>query len=246
MSAQERARVHGVLAVPVRVQILDHLRASGEPMDAYQVAAATGLHVTTARFHLDTLIEAGLVASQPQRQGDRGRPRTFYAPSVRATEPDGGPYRELAGLLAAHFADTPAGRADRAEQAGRDWATRRLATTPGHATSPEPARQVTALFAEMGFDPEPQPGGRVLLHDCPFRDVARAHPDVVCAIHRGLLRGMIAGLDPAAPVPDLQPFTRPQLCVIAFGEQPPTGQLQEQVASNDAERTSEVTRATPP
>jgi predicted ArsR family transcriptional regulator len=232
MSARERAQVHGVLSVPARVKILDYLRASGEPVDAHAVAAAAGLHVTTARFHLDALIKAGLVRSQSHHQGGRGRPRTLYAPSVHADERDGGPYRELADLLATHFADTPAGRADRAERAGRDWAARRLAGMPVQAHSPAQARQVvTGLFAEMGFDPdpEPEPGGRVLLHGCPFRDIARAHPEVVCAAHRGLLRGMTAGLDPSAPVPDLEPFARPQLCVIAFGDEPPTGQARERV-----------------
>jgi predicted ArsR family transcriptional regulator len=228
MSARERARVHGVLAVPARVRILDRLRAAGAPMDAQAVADAEGMHVTTARFHLDALIGAGLARSEPYRQGGRGRPRTRYAASAQAEEPGDEPYRELADLLAAHFADTPAGRADRAELAGRDWAARRLAGMPSRAHSPASARQVvTGLFAEMGFDPEPDPdpeaGDRLLLHGCPFRDIARAHPDVVCAAHQGLLRGMTAGLDPAAPVPDLEPFARPQLCVIAFGTEPSTG-----------------------
>ncbi|MFL6055090.1 MAG: hypothetical protein ACJ72W_19585 [Actinoallomurus sp.] len=57
------------------------------------------------------------------------------------------------------------------------------------------------MFAEMGFDPEPAPGGRVLLHDCPFRDTARAHPEVVCAAHQGLLTELLARLDPARPAP---------------------------------------------
>ena len=47
-------------------------------------------------------------------------------------------------------------------------------------SSAEARRRVTGLFAEMGFDPEPAVGGRILLHDCPFRDTARAHPEVVC------------------------------------------------------------------
>jgi hypothetical protein len=96
MSARERARVHGVLSVPARVEILD----------------------------------------------GRGRPHTRYAVSVHAQERDGDPHRELADLLAEHFADTPAGRADRAEWADRDWADRRLAGMPVRTHAPGPARQV--------------------------------------------------------------------------------------------------------
>jgi predicted ArsR family transcriptional regulator len=222
VSTRDRARAHGVLSVPARLTILDWLRASTEPVNAHAVAAAVGLHVTTARSHLDALIEAGLVVSYRQPRNGRGRPRTLYTPSFHGAAQDGGPYRELAELLAAHFAGAPSRPAYRAELAGRDWASRRLDVPAGASHSPAQARQVvTGLFTEMGFDPEPAPGERVLLHGCPFRAVARSHPEVVCAAHRGLLAGLLARLDPAAPPPDLEPFADPDLCVIAFGERQP-------------------------
>jgi len=222
MTGQGRTRAHEVLSVPSRVALLDRLRASAEPLDAGQLAAQAGLHVSTVRFHLSALAEAGLVAERSERTGGRGRPRITYTASW-AAEPDGGPYRELAELLATHLADTPALRAQRAEQAGADWAQRRgLPSTPtddGTSTDADTGAGVeavlTTLFTEMGFDPEPTGDGRVLLHACPFRATALAHPEVVCAAHRGLLRSAVAGLDPDAPVPDLQPFVRPGLCVIA-------------------------------
>jgi predicted ArsR family transcriptional regulator len=213
-----------VLAAPARLNVLDHLRASAEPMDAHAVAAATGLHVTSARAHLDALIEAGLVVSQRQPPKGRGRPRTLYAPAYRQSR-GGDPYRDLIDLLAAHFGDTPAGRSRRARQAGHTWAAQRLDATPdarsAPSRSPAEARQVVAaLFTEIGFDPEPASDGRLLLHGCPFRDTARAHPEVVCAAHEGLLAGLLARLDPAAPVPVLEPFVRPDLCAVSFGDLP--------------------------
>lgn len=197
-------------------------------MDAHAVAAATGLHVTTARFHLDALIEAGLVVSRRQPPKGRGRPRTLYAPSFGSQGGDGGgdggggdPYRELAGVLAAHFDDTPAQRIRRARRAGHGWAARRLDATPAPSRAPADARRVvTGLFTEMGFDPEPGPGGRVLLHGCPFRDAARTYPDVVCAAHQGLLAGLMARLDPAAPAPALEPFVGPHACAVDFDGAP--------------------------
>jgi predicted ArsR family transcriptional regulator len=224
MSIQERARIHGVLAVPARVTLLDRLRASPQPLDAQALATATGLHMTTVRSHLDVLIEAGLVTTGRQQPPGRGRPRTLYAPSSQ----DGGApeesYRELADLLAAHFGDIPARRWRRAERAGADWAAQRLGPAPEPSpSSAEARRRVTGLFAEMGFDPEPAVGGRILLHDCPFRDTARAHPEVVCAAHQGLLTGLLARLDPTGPAPILEPFARPGLCVITFDDAPLTG-----------------------
>src|SRR5690606_34575922 len=164
----DRARVHEVLSVPSRVAILDLLRDRSEPLDARELAAETGLHVTTVRFHLSALIEAGLVTERAERSGGRGRPRTVYSASWSA-EPEHGPYQELAELLARHFADTPAQPARRGEPAGEEWARRRLNPSAAGA-----ARSVvTAMFAEMGFDPEPTEDGHVLLHGCPFRASAR-------------------------------------------------------------------------
>jgi len=209
----DRARVHEVLSVPSRVAILDLLRDRSEPLDARELAAETGLHVTTVRFHLSALIEAGLVTERAERSGGRGRPRTVYSASWSA-EPEHGPYQELAELLARHFADTPAQRARRAEQAGEEWARRRLnPSAAGDARS-----VVTAMFAEMGFDPEPTEDGHVLLHGCPFRASAREHPEVVCGAHRGLLRSALERLDPDGPELELHAFVRPDLCVVAPAE----------------------------
>ena len=223
MSDQERARTHGALSLPARVAVLEHLRASQQPLEARALAAATGQHVTTIRFHLDVLIKAGLVTAGQERPHGRGRPRTLYAPAFGDGGSPGGSYQELADVLAAHFDTTPARRRRRAERAGADWAAQRLGTTPGATPPPAPSsadarRRVTGMFAEMGFDPEPASGGRVLLHDCPFRDLARAHPDVVCAAHQGMLTELLARLDPARPAPVLEPFVRPGVCVITFDD----------------------------
>lgn len=224
MSLEERARAHGALAAPARVAVLDHLRACPQPIDAHAVAAATGQHVTTVRFHLDVLIEAGLVTTSRQQPHGRGRPRALYAPAFRGGPgTPGGAYRELVDVLAANFDTTPARRRRRAERAGADWAAQRLgpaADSPSSpATSPAEARRtVTGMFTEMGFSPEHASGGRLLLHDCPFRDTARAHPDVVCAAHQGLLTELLARLDPARPAPVLEPFALPELCVITFDD----------------------------
>ncbi|MGH3802296.1 MAG: LytTR family transcriptional regulator DNA-binding domain-containing protein [Pseudonocardiaceae bacterium] len=73
-----RARAHGALAATSRVKLLDTLRASAHPMDARELSAACGLHVSTVRFHLDVLSEAGLIRSRPESSRSRGRPRLLY------------------------------------------------------------------------------------------------------------------------------------------------------------------------
>ncbi|HEY9522653.1 MAG TPA: helix-turn-helix domain-containing protein, partial [Thermopolyspora sp.] len=125
MSGRRRARAHELLSVRTRTDILDRLRATSEPLDAHTIAQATGLHVTTVRFHLTALAKAGLVTAAPRRHPGRGRPRLMYSP-VWDGDDGGGPYQELAELLAAHFDDTAPRRAERAERAGHTWAAKRL------------------------------------------------------------------------------------------------------------------------
>jgi predicted ArsR family transcriptional regulator len=144
---------------------MDHrIDAGGEPAVVvigcpFSPATATGRHVTTVRFHLDLLIEAGLVTAGPQEPHGRGRPRTVYAAAFHDGGAPGGSCQELADLLAAHFDTTPARRGRRAERAGAAWAARRLSLASGATPSPasssaEARRRITGMFAEMGFDPE--------------------------------------------------------------------------------------------
>ena len=62
-------------------------------------------------------------------------------------------------------------------------------------------RTLTAL----GFAPQrEQRQGRVLfrLGNCPYREAVRANRPVVCALHRGLTRGLLDQLDPTARLAD--------------------------------------------
>ena len=90
---------------------------------------------------------------------------------------------------------------------------------------------VASVFARMGFGPELTPAATsksgtqqtIRLHACPVRDLARAHPEVGCALHRGLLQGLLASpaateghsTTPPRPVmqAELEPFVEPDLCL---------------------------------
>lgn len=227
--AAERTQTHGALAIASRLRLLDALRASDCPLDVRELASACGLHVTTVRFHLGVLTEAGLVRSQSAQSGARGRPRLLYTPASHAIAVGGRTgYELLSGILAAHWAGDRDERAQRAEQAGWAWTGRRgLAPGPSvaAATLDEAAVQVNALFAELGFDSELAHDGenlQVRLHACPFRAIAEAHPEVVCSIHLGLLRRALADFHARPTAVNLQPFVRPHLCVaqIASAEGP--------------------------
>lgn len=211
-----RHRTHGALAVPSRVRLLDRLRAADVPLTAQELAASCGLHVTTVRFHLDVLTGAGLVHARTAAAGRRGRPRMLYHPATAEEAPVG--YELLAGVLAAHWPGTPAERSRRAERAGRAAAAAhdvRTSEQPALSTEEALAR-ISGVFAELGFEPDVVPdgdGARIRLHRCPFRAVAVEHPEVVCSLHLGLLRGLLAGTGASAAVTGLEPFVGPHLCV---------------------------------
>src|SRR5215469_16446682 len=82
-----------------RARVLDLLRAVDRPLGVQEIAEQAGLHPNTARFHLDALVDAGLVTREPQSRESPGRPSMVY--QVIET---GGPtgrrrYRLLAEML---------------------------------------------------------------------------------------------------------------------------------------------------
>lgn len=170
------------LSASRRVEIVSLLRSAGAPVTAGALAAALGIHHTAVRQHLALLVEAGLVTSHPMPVEGRGRPRTGYL----VVEP-GAPYRELAGMLA------EAVRTGRtARETGREAGLRIEPSVDG------PLVTLRDEAARLGFDPElhdPQSHDEgdtqdVVLHSCPFADLAAEQPDMVCDLHVGLAEGI--------------------------------------------------------
>lgn len=216
MSTEEAQ--HVALAVVSRRRLLEVLQSADEPLDVAALAHAVGLHVTTARFHLDVLERSGLVCRTAERGGQPGRPRQLY--SVVAVPKASEGHRQLAGVLAGALAADPDTGPRWAEQAGRRWATDQLPVPRDSRAGlswEEGTRQVGELFARLGFSPRVVDGGRqrhLELHSCPFRDLARTYPHIVCTAHLGLLRGALDQLRlPVAEQAELRPFVEPDLCI---------------------------------
>jgi predicted ArsR family transcriptional regulator len=134
------------------------------------------------------------------------------------SQPNSATYRELARLLALQLAELPDVR-DAAIRAGRRWAAaideRPLPVAPLSAR--EAMDVITEVLDRLGFDPEPDdPGQRILLHQCPFADVARENRSVICGIHLGMLTGTAERLDAPLAVTSLDPFAadNPPLCIV--------------------------------
>jgi predicted ArsR family transcriptional regulator len=196
---------HAALASPSRRQVLDVLRDSPTPLDAGAVAAQLGLHLTTARFHLDQLAAAGLAHRRAGAEKRRGRPRMLYSPAGPLHDEDS--REQLIRVLATALAGQDDHTAS-AVRAGRRWAASLV------PAAESPVAGLVEVLERLGFDPDPDPDeSQILLRSCPFRDAAREHPEVVCAVHRGLVEQL---LDRTAPHAQLLPFVEPELCVVAL------------------------------
>jgi predicted ArsR family transcriptional regulator len=53
---------------------------------------------------------------------------------------------------------------------------------------------LTNALAELGFDPAIAQEGElatIAFTHCPYRELAEAHPELVCHLHRGLIEGFV-------------------------------------------------------
>jgi predicted ArsR family transcriptional regulator len=212
---------HRLLAAETRRAVLEALRRSGDEVDAAQLAAEVGRHVSTVRQHLELLARSGVVSRRVEQRTVRGRPRVLYA-ATTAREPDDGDGM-MAMMLASQLAqgDDPAGQA---ELAGRRWGRALVQRDDGRTASGSTSRaadvgattqRIVDLFDEVGFAPQARPerhGTVIELNRCPFLHVAQAHPEVACSLHLGLLRGALESLGSPVRADRLEPFVTPTLC----------------------------------
>lgn len=201
-----------------RAQVLAALQRIGEPVTVTDIAGRVGLHPNTARFHLDGLVEQGLAVRENEQRDVPGRPRALYRATADSTRAGQRSYRLLAEILTSYLSTQLPSPGEAALQAGEAWG--RFLTD-----RPAPFRRVDAADAtahlvdildRIGFAPEAvstKRHKRILLHRCPFREVAEEHPEVVCAIHLGLMRGVLAEQDAPIGVSRLDAFVEPTVCV---------------------------------
>ena len=192
--------------------MLELLRRQPEPLTQAALVKATGLHANTIREHLDGLRRHGLVRRLRAESSGRGRPAWRY--EATGNEATGSEYGGLAAALAAAISRTSAAPGQAAAAAGEEWG-HELARDRGATPSrPEAARRhVIHLLDEFGFDPEDGDSTeRVRLTRCPLLEAAHRYPEVVCAVHLGIVRGALEeyGADPTGS--ELVPFAEPGAC----------------------------------
>src|SRR5215213_1466302 len=224
-----------LLADELRQRLYRFVAAQPDPVTRDQAAAAVGISRKLAAFHLDKLAAAGLLeATTPdpaRRRPGPGRTPKAYRPAAAemAISVPQRRYDLLGDVLAqAIVADGPASSArhtahqlahDRGQALGeRVWAERRLGRL-----GPERALTVIGeLLAACGYAPARAPA-QLQLRNCPFQQLARRAPELVCGLNHEFLTGLLAGLRSrrvdAVPQPDAA--ADPTRCCVLLQEATP-------------------------
>lgn len=191
-----------VLADPVRRRLYDAVVAAGAGLSREGAAEAVGVPAHSARFHLDRLVAAGLLAVEERRLSGRtgpgaGRPAKVYRPT-RATIAVSIPPRryELVGEVLAGAVqrslqgeDLATVLAEEARAIGRADGLR-YAGVEGEVRAQE--RRASSALAERGFAPYATEAG-IRLRNCPFDALAQEHTELVCGVNLDYVRGVVEG-----------------------------------------------------
>ncbi len=187
------------LAEPLRRALYLHVATQRRPVSRAEAAAAQGVPRTVAAFHLDKLVEAGLLhVSHGRTTGRRGpgagRPAVLYSRAERQHELSIPPrsYALASRLLADAVEEAGA---DRLLQAVADREGERQGRTEaGLATTASPDLEtVAAALGRRGYEPERE-SDRLWSRNCPFHELSQANPPVICGMNLALLKGLVRGL----------------------------------------------------
>lgn len=191
----------GALADPVR-RALYHFVA-GQPGAVSRDQAADGIDVPrhTAKFHLERLVDEGLLVTEFRRLTGRtgpgaGRPAKLYRRSRKEVAVSL-PHRRydlaadvLADAVERTLAGDELGRA--LDEAAREAGARAATAAPPADSGANELERVAGVLAPFGY--EPRVDEQLTLQNCPFDRLAADHTDLVCGMNFTFVEAVTEGL----------------------------------------------------
>ncbi len=214
------------LGDPLRRRLYRFVGTQDHAVSRDEVAEGAGVSRSAAAFHLDRLVEEGLLETEFRRLSGRqgpgaGRPAKLYRRAAReiAVSLPARRYELAASLLAAAVSEA-AGRGAEIE-ATLDRLAREEGTRIGEAVAPHGGRRpapgvraqrVADALAGEGYEPRAL-GCEVTLSNCPFSALVSDYSELTCRMNLALLEGFSAALPGAGVTAHLRPATG-RCCVL--------------------------------
>jgi predicted ArsR family transcriptional regulator len=201
-----------------------YCRRVGRPVSRDEAAAQVGISRKLAAFHLDKLVDAGLLrAHYAPVDGVRrvGRAPKLYEPTnepVRVAIPERRHDLLADLLLDAVLAHRPGETATEsalrtARDRGRQLGVReRDDARPGRLGAERALTLVGAVLSRRGFEPCREDPTTVRLRNCPFHPLAARAPELVCGLTHAFVAGFLDGLEAPSTQAELVP-TPGECCV---------------------------------
>lgn len=223
---ERRLASTGALADDLRREMYLFIRAQRRPVSRDEAANEVGISRKLAAFHLDKLVEKGLLTPRYVRLTGRsgpgaGRPAKVYEPSGKDVSVSI-PFRsyEMVGDILLDAIEGPSrprsSKSDVRSAALKRGAelgeSHRLARGRRPPTKKAALKVAYEVMSERGYEPYLDELGGVRLHNCPFHSLARRSPEVVCGINQAFIDGVLQGLGAGQLEAVLDP--RPGECCV--------------------------------
>jgi predicted ArsR family transcriptional regulator len=185
----------------LRRALYRHVAERGDPVSRDDAAQAIGISRPLAAYHLDKLVDDGLLEPRYQRRGGRqgpgaGRPAKHYVRADRQIELSL-PARDYAALGA---------------QLGAEAATL-------VAAAADPAQVLAAIrqaLAARGYEPHDEADGTIRLRNCPFDRIAARHRQLVCGANHAMLQALTDQVDSDPPTVRAVLDPQPGRCCVTL------------------------------
>jgi predicted ArsR family transcriptional regulator len=203
------------LVDPVRRSLYEHVRRARRPVTREDAAQAVDISRNLAAFHLDKLVEMGMLRARYEAPAEQPRGRGRTPKVYEAT--DGGlsltvPQRhyELVGAILADAVATDPGDARAAAHRHAARLGHHIGATASGTRDDETGTAAGAL-TDLGYEPRSGEDG-IVLDNCPFHALATRYTALICGINAEFVAGLLAGLGCDGLRAELRP--RPGGCCV--------------------------------
>ena len=222
-AAIDPIQVAAVLAEPTRRALYDLVVARRMAIGRDEAATTLAISRELAAFHLDRLVEAGLLETEYRRLTGRtgpgaGRPAKLYRRAEGDIE------FSLPQRRYERAAEVMATALERLSAAGGFGTVARIARDRGRALGTEAPRRPAAaergslerlldLLRGAGYEPEVESAGDVCLRNCPYDALVKDHRDLTCGMNLAWAQGVVDGLGEPDIAVELAPAAG-RCCVV--------------------------------